>query len=240
MSRSCLPLTHCSRRKSFGGFSKILKQLEALFNEIWYRISVVFFPIILRIQSRSRDIRLKCLQGSSLEGGLWVRLSWDQRCPLIRWVALHWESLYLSHPAAVSKKKVSGSLIHPLMGADTSGKSCFSVTLLIRLFLERSISICSYQDAHGLQNSCVRNAVDNPLLFTTQDFSIILILTSTSQPGLLPLIARVPWSLPCLQGSSSVPLSGCCTITDTKPQDYLVTLPCFYFVCLQASQSGWY
>lgn len=69
MSTSCLPLTHCSRRKSFGGFSKILKQLEALFNEIWYRISVFFFPIILRIQSRSRDIRLKCLQGSSLEGG---------------------------------------------------------------------------------------------------------------------------------------------------------------------------
>lgn len=152
--------------------------------------------------------------------------------------ALHWESFCLSHPAAVSKKQISGSLIHPLVGADTSGKSCFSMTLLIRLFLEHSISICSYQDTHWPQNSCVCNAVDNPLLFATQDFSIILILTSTSWPGLLPLITGVPWSLPCLRGSSSMPLSGCCTIIDTKPQDYLVTLPRFYFVCLQVSSQA--
>lgn len=153
---------------------------------------------------------------------------------LLQRLTVHLENLYLSHPGAFSKKQVSGSLICSLASVDTSA-------------FRKSFLSCDFPDkaAPGAQRlhqllwqhapaggPAVGNVVVSP---PCPGFSIILILTAKSQPGLLPLVARVPWRLPCLLGSSNLGLSGCLTIIDMQLKDYLITLEGFCFVCLQTS-----
>lgn len=81
------------------------------------------------------------------QGRAWVRLNpMTEAATLIQRLPAHLENLYILSSGTFSKKQVPGSISHSLASADTSAlrKSCFPVTILIRLLLEHSISINSY------------------------------------------------------------------------------------------------
>lgn len=104
-----------------------------------------------------------------------------------------------------------------------SGQSCFAVTL--------------DKTAPGAQHllwllsqMCVHSVVAPSFLHRIfHHFN----LTSHNPAPLLPLITWAPWRCPWLL-SPAVCCSQHVAIIDMQPWDDLVTLPCFYLLCLQA------
>ena len=170
-----------------------------------------------------------------LQGRAWVRLNRTIDAATLVWrLPVHLKNLYLSSPGAFSKKQVSGSLIHSLVSADTSA---FRKSLLSCDFPDKAAP--GAQRLHQLLSQHVPaggpGVSDVVVKPPCPGFSASLILTAKSQPSLLPLIARIPWRLPCLLGSSNPRLSGCFTVIDMQLKDYLVTLEGVCFVCFQTS-----